>query len=224
MKIIKDNNDIAEFAYDALGRRVSRITYHDSQTTRYYYNDKWQVLCEYDGNDIPKRWYAYGNYIDEVLVTNVISAPALCKYYVHDHLYSPVALTSAGGTVQERYEYDAYGACTIGEPNHAPRAASLYGNQCAFQGKRLDMLDDGNLELMAWPYRTYSPDIGRWSQTERLGMIPNDDQQINLRRLDPKRCVLPREVCRDVCYYADYRCTRQLAKALGNFGRGQQRP
>ena len=179
VKITKDGNGIAEFAYDALGRRVRKIDSIATETRLYYYNDRWQVLCEYDGNDIPKRWYAYGNYIDEVLVTNVISAPALCKYYVHDHLYSPVALASAGGTVQERYEYDAYGACTIQEPNHAPRAASLYSNSYAFQGKRLDMLDDGNLEIMAWPYRNYSPDIGRWSQAEKLGMIPNDDPQIN---------------------------------------------
>ena len=162
-------NDIAEFAYDALGRRVSRITYHDSQTTRYYYNDKWQVLCEYDGNDIPKRWYAYGNYIDEVLVTNVISAPALCKYYVHDHLYSPVALVSAIGTVQERYEYDAYGACTIREPNHAPRAASLYGNNYLFTGRRLDTLDNGSLKIQLNRNRFYDPDTGRWLTKDPLG-------------------------------------------------------
>ena len=33
-------------------------------------------------------------------------------YYLHDHLYSPAALTDSNGTVVERYEYDAYG-----EPN-----------------------------------------------------------------------------------------------------------
>jgi len=29
-------------------------------------------------------------------------------YCVHDHLYSPVALTSWSGTVLERYEYESY--------------------------------------------------------------------------------------------------------------------
>jgi len=42
------------------------------------------------------------------------------KYYVHDHLYSPVALTNSAGSVEERYEYDAYGNCHILEPNFAP--------------------------------------------------------------------------------------------------------
>ncbi|MHC4648458.1 MAG: hypothetical protein ACYTBJ_23615, partial [Planctomycetota bacterium] len=38
---------VAEFAYDALGRRIRKIDSVASETTDYYYNDKWQVLCEY---------------------------------------------------------------------------------------------------------------------------------------------------------------------------------
>ncbi len=44
-------------------------------------------------------------------------------YYVHDHLYSPVALVDGvNGDVAERYEYDAYGKVTIRNPQYAIRA------------------------------------------------------------------------------------------------------
>ena len=174
MKITKDNNDIAEFAYDALGRRVRKIDSIADETTRYYYNDKWQVLCEYDGNDVLQRWFAYGNYIDEVIYTQGIS-PLTRRYYVHDHLYSPVALVYADGTVHERYEYDAYGNCTIGEPNHAPRAASLYGNNYLFTGRRLDTLDNGSLKIQLNRNRYYDPDTGRWLTKDPLGITPNPE-------------------------------------------------
>ena len=40
---------VAEFAYDALGRRIKKTDSVTSANTRlYYYNDKWQVVNEYD--------------------------------------------------------------------------------------------------------------------------------------------------------------------------------
>jgi len=32
---------------------------------------------------------------------------------------------------------------------------------------------------MSWPYRNYLPPIGRWTQQEKLGIIPNDNGEIN---------------------------------------------
>jgi len=76
----------------------------------------------------------------------------------------PVALVYTNGTVLERCEYDAYGNCSILEPNFAPDpdGKSDYGNPYLFQGKRLDLLNNGGLELMYWPYRYYSTYLGRW--------------------------------------------------------------
>ena len=96
------------------------------KSRRYYYNYKRQVLCEYNGSDEFQQWYAYGNYIDEVLV---MKAGANDYYYVHDHLYSPVALANSGGTILERYEYDAYRNPTIWNADFtAERDNSNYGN------------------------------------------------------------------------------------------------
>jgi YD repeat-containing protein len=94
---IKDssNNSVAEFAYDALGRRIKKYDAAIDQTTYYYHNDKWQVFAEFDGDDDFQRWYAYGNYIDEVLFSNTDGG----KYYLHDHLYSPATLVDVSGTL-----------------------------------------------------------------------------------------------------------------------------
>jgi len=82
------------------------------------------------------------------------------------------------GNVSERYEYDAYGNCYVLEPNFTPDpdGKSDFDNPYYFQGKRLDLLDNGGLELMSWPYRNYSTYLGRWLQAEKLGMIPNDSE------------------------------------------------
>ncbi|MBN2271874.1 MAG: hypothetical protein JXN61_14750, partial [Sedimentisphaerales bacterium] len=76
-KITKDETNIAEFAYDALGRRIKKVDSVAGTTNTYYYNDKWQVLLECDGIGTQQRWFAYGNYIDETLMmgtnTSVLS-------------------------------------------------------------------------------------------------------------------------------------------------------
>ena len=55
-KITKDSNDIAEFSYDALGRRIRKIDSIDSNNTRlYYHNNNWQVLCDYNDAGVLRR-------------------------------------------------------------------------------------------------------------------------------------------------------------------------
>lgn len=64
---IKDssNNDVAEFAYDALGRRIRKIDSKASETTYYYYNDNWQVFAEFDADDSSLERSYIGVYPDE---------------------------------------------------------------------------------------------------------------------------------------------------------------
>ena len=175
---IKDVNDVnvATFSYDALGRRIEKKDCIDaSKTRRYYYNNNWQVLCEYDGSNNFKQWFAYGNYIDEVLIINTSNLPFLTRFYVHDHLYSPAALTSCMGTVLERYEYDAYGNCYILEPNFAddPDGKSDYENPYLFTGRRVDILDSGSLKIQYNRNRYYDYYTGRFATHDPLGIVPN---------------------------------------------------
>ncbi|MHC4154055.1 MAG: RHS repeat domain-containing protein [Planctomycetota bacterium] len=164
---------IAEFAYDGLGRRIRKIDSDANETTHYYYNNNWQVLSEYDGSGTFKAWYAYGNYIDEVLMRGTSIAPTFTKFYVHDHLYSPAALAAWTGTVVERYEYDAYGNPYILEPNFAadPDGKSDYGNPYLFTGRRVDLLDNGSLTLQYNRHRYYDYYAGRWTTHDPLGYV-----------------------------------------------------
>ncbi|MHC4153821.1 MAG: RHS repeat domain-containing protein [Planctomycetota bacterium] len=172
--LAEDGNDIAEFAYDALGRRIRKIDSDANETTHYYYNNNWQVLCEYDGSGTFKAWYAYGNYIDEVLMRCTSIAPTFTKFYVHDHLHSPAALAAWAGAVVERYEYDAYGSPYILEPNFAadPDGKSDYDNPYMFTGRRVDLLDSGSLTLQYNRHRYYDYYTGRWMMEDPLGINP----------------------------------------------------
>jgi len=169
VEITKDGNDIAEFAYDALGRRIRKTDSVTSANTRlYYYNDNWQVVCDYDTADSLKGYYIYGNYVDEVVA---MYGPGSLKLVVHDHLYSPVALINLSGTVYERYEYDAYGEPSIMDASYNPRASSLYGNPYMFTGRRVDYLDNGNLKVQFNRNRYYDYYTGRWLTQDPAGYV-----------------------------------------------------
>ena len=71
VKITKDSNDVAGFAYDAFGRRIKKYDGEADETTLYYYNNNWQVLSEIDANGATQRWFVYGNYIDEPIMKKI---------------------------------------------------------------------------------------------------------------------------------------------------------
>jgi len=170
--------EVATFDYDALGRRIRKVDSKASETTLYYYNEDWQVLAEYDGSGVFQKMNVFGNYIDELLYRRGTFLPSR-RFYVHDHLYSPVVSIAADGTtVSERYEYDAYGHCTIWDYNFTtqrtePADTVIYPNPYLFTGRRIDYLDGGNLPLMYYRNRSYDTYTGRFLQHDPLGINPN---------------------------------------------------
>jgi len=97
-------------------------------------------------------------------------------YYAHDHLYSPAALIDNSGDVVERYEYNAYGDCNVMDDSYVSRTGSSYGNPYLFTGRRLDVLDSGDLKIMYYRNRYYDPDTGRFLTHDPLGITPNAQQ------------------------------------------------
>ena len=167
VKITKNSTTIAEYAYDALGRRIRKIA--GGATRLYYYNDKNQVLTAFDDSATLKEWNVFGNYIDELLL-------AWNGYCIGDNLYSIAALVNASGTVLERYEYGAYGQPTV---YNADYSSSYDQSQLAnpqeylFTGRRVDFLDSGNLKLQYNRNRYYSYNLRRWLTQDPLGITPN---------------------------------------------------
>jgi len=164
-----DWQTVATFEYDALGRRIRKISYDSvpSVATLYYYDPDWRCLEEYQGGTLD-RLYVYGNYIDEVVLGG---GTAGAYYTLHDHLYSAVALLDTGtGAVLERYEYDAYGTAHVFDGSWNTLTASAYGNPYTFTGRRLDLLDNGDLETMYYRHRYYRPITARFLQRDMLGI------------------------------------------------------
>ncbi len=126
---------MAQYAYDALGRRVRFINYFDQSgiygtgattvTTRFVYDGQ-NVIEEYDDDDqapVRQRYYVHGPlYIDERVLIHDDDAPnegaaATDYYYLLKDLYTVVGLVNKAGQSVERYVYDAYGKALVVETN-----------------------------------------------------------------------------------------------------------
>lgn len=106
--------DVAAYAYDALGRRVSKTEFPPPPalpvTTSWFLD----ADCDGDGiieereNGALRRTYAFPHVFDQkgrVMFTDTGET-----YYLHDdELGNVLALTDAAGGVIERYDYDDYG-------------------------------------------------------------------------------------------------------------------
>ncbi|MBX3444907.1 MAG: RHS repeat-associated core domain-containing protein [Planctomyces sp.] len=130
------------YAYDALGRRVSRTA---GSTTVSVSNGP-IVVSEYASGgaaNSPLRKFLNGSYVDEPVL--LIDRTALGAtgagtderlYYHRNQQYSITALTNNSGTVVERYAYTAYGQPTIlNAAASSTRTTSDYGNPYLFTAR-----------------------------------------------------------------------------------------
>lgn len=156
-----DNGSVATYQYDALGRRIRKIT--PVEDTRYYY-DGARVIEEHDQNGNLQAEYIYGNWIDDILWMKRYSN----AYFYHQNaLGSVMALTDAQGEVVEYYEYDAYGQPTILSSSFGPLSSSISGNPYLFTGRRWDEETD----LYYYRARYYDTETGRFLQRDPLGYV-----------------------------------------------------
>lgn len=176
------------FQYDALGRRVSRLSL---DSAAYYVQGgqgSWQVLAEYDGASstaLLKADYAYGNFIDEPVqmrrdYDGAGSGTPQTFYYHQDDLFNVVALTAgpdgasvpslgvfASGEVVERYGYGNYGlpAFVTGD-GAATLESARTGNPYLFTGREWD----GQTRLYHYRTRYMEPTWGRFTTRDTIGI------------------------------------------------------
>jgi RHS repeat-associated protein len=138
------------YAYDALGRRVSKTV--NGTVTKYVY-DGARVIAEYDGAGQLLRKYIYGPGLDEPVLMQV---GATRYYYLFDSLGSVIGLTDASGNLVEAYRYSPYGQ---------PLQASTVGNPYLFTGREFD----SETGLYYYRARYYSPQLRRFIEPDPIG-------------------------------------------------------
>ncbi|MBW8039244.1 MAG: hypothetical protein FVQ85_04520 [Planctomycetes bacterium] len=114
-----------------------------------------QVIAEYEADTVVRK-HIFGPGIDEPIC--MIVSGVGTYYYHFDGLGSVAALSNSSGNMVERYSYDVFG-----EPN---RTSSI-GNPYMFTGRRYEP-DSG---LYYYRARYYSPQIGRFLQTDPIGYV-----------------------------------------------------
>ena len=111
----------------------------------------------------------WGSYVDE-LVSYTVKKPrkSATRYYAHaNHLYSVAAITSATGSVVERWSYNAYGVPTIKNSANATIVKSAVGNDRGFTGYKIDS-ESG---LYHARNRMYSGRLGRFVGRDPLQFV-----------------------------------------------------
>jgi RHS repeat-associated protein len=89
------------------------------------------------------------------------------RFYFHaDGLRSVIALSDRGGRTVEVYRYDVFGRTVVYDGDgRRLRVASAVGNPYFFTGRRLDF----ETGLYYYRARMYSPNLGRFLQTDPIG-------------------------------------------------------
>jgi RHS repeat-associated protein len=161
------------YAYDWLGRRVSR-TVSGGTTTCVY--DGGQIIAEYNGGSLIRK-YIYGPGIDNPVAMIRRTSVDNWYYYYTDALGSVRLLTNASGAVVESYTYDPYGTPRVmysagSDGNWLTEDVVTYtssfltrGNPIMFTGRWWDSTP----KLYHYRARDYSPALGRFLQPDPIG-------------------------------------------------------
>ncbi|MEZ6317849.1 MAG: GC-type dockerin domain-anchored protein [Phycisphaerales bacterium] len=153
-----------EYAYDALGRRITRVVAVDGAVTeslKYVY-DGWQVIADLSSDGTQAVSYVHGAAIDELIRFSTESG----DFYVHqDDLGNVVAISDASGEAAEWYHYSDFGAFTVMDRAGATLDASALGLTRFAGGRRFDP------ESGLYHHRTryLEPEAGRFITPDSAG-------------------------------------------------------
>jgi RHS repeat-associated protein len=170
--------EIAEYQYDAQGRRTVKLAPNGPNWNRtdYYYDLDWKCLEERTLVSVVGKttvattpsfqWVWDLRYTDAVLLRDVVPIDTTKRlFYCQDANMNTTALVNSSGSVVERYVYDPYGKPTVLSGTWTSQSSTLYGNEMLFGGYRLDP-ESGLYHVRA---RAYHPTLGRWMQRDPLG-------------------------------------------------------
>ncbi|MDZ4847682.1 MAG: RHS repeat-associated core domain-containing protein [Pirellulaceae bacterium] len=159
---------VASYAYDGQNWRITKT---DSSVTRhYYYSSGWQALEErLDTSTDPERQFVWGiRYVDDLVLrerdTDNNGTLDERLYALQDANWNVTAIANTSGVVQERYNYQAYGTCTVLDPSFTSSTSSfewetLYGSYRF----------DPESSLYHIRHRYFNSALGNWISRDPIG-------------------------------------------------------
>lgn len=157
--IAVDNGNTATYKYDALGRRIEKVT--STENIRYFYDGQHVIEERSESNKILAT-YVYGSRIDDILE---MQRDGEDYYYHKNHLGSVTAISNSKGKLVERYHYDAFGNPTFLDDKGNLISESTIGNTILFTGRSYDA-ESG---LYYYRARHYNAETGRFMQRDPIG-------------------------------------------------------
>lgn len=157
-----DGTDDVTYQWDALLRRVGR---DDGTTASVYVQNGQQTVADYTSGSVatsPTYTHVYASYVDEPVMRGGTGG---LRYYHRNQQYSITALTNGGGTVTERYAYDAYGTPAILDASLSQLATSSENNRYLYTGREYDEA----LGLYHYRARIYNSLSGRFCSRDPIG-------------------------------------------------------
>jgi len=178
VKIEQGSDKVAEYEYDGAKRRSVKKTYVSGsldETRHFYYTDpaKWQVVEErVDSSSNPNRQFLWGlRYVDDIILRDCDTTGngALDErlYGMQDANWNVTGLVDSAATVEERFEYDAFGSSMVLAPSFSSRAVSSFAWEVRFAGYRYDV----GVGLLHVRNRVYISALGGWLQRDPIGLL-----------------------------------------------------
>ena len=147
------------YDYDGLGRRISKNV---GGVVTLYLLDGDEEIAELSSSGTILRRYIMGPATDDRIVHAEGTSTSEVKTYYHTNYQgSVVAMTDANGNLQQQITYDEFG--------QSPAADT--GEVFRFTGRRLD----AETGLYYYRARYYSPELGRFLQTDPVGYTDDVD-------------------------------------------------
>lgn len=152
------NATTTRYAYDALGRRISKTSQHDEQqnTTTFYWNGD-VLLGEINSNTKPSRTYLFEPFSFKPLA--LIQNSEVFHYHT-DHIGTPREITNARAEVVWSSTFKTYGALALAHVNEVD-------NPLRFQGQ----YHDEETGLHYNRHRYYDPNCGQFTTQDPIGLL-----------------------------------------------------
>lgn len=157
-----DNGSIGQYYYDALGRRILKVSGSDSTFFFYAGLKVIEERASTSGSNTATYIYGIGNEDIEVMERG-----GNRYYYYTNALGSVTHIADSGGVLVEQYQYDAYGNVSIFNGSGMLQSSSNISNPFLFTGQWYDY-ESG---LYFYKSRYYSPVLGRFIQRDPLGYV-----------------------------------------------------